>query len=231
MPALSALMVFHRDTPHLRSAVESVLNQTWRDLELVLVDNGTGLTADALGGAGRDPRLRWVRLARNEGIPSGHNAGLAVAAGEFIALLDYDDMAQPQRFERQIALLRSEPAVGLVSSLVDTIDETGTVVGREFSIVSGEAQRTYSAFAAPVVTPAYLGRRSVFARFPFRPEFSLAADFDFLARAAEVCEFAAVPEVLLHYRRYSGQTSESRKDVMEANWCAIRVATARRRRG
>lgn len=178
-------MVFHRDTPFLRPAIESVRRQTFRDWELVLVDNGTGLPADALGEAGRDPRLTWVRLPRNEGIPGGHNAGVAAARGEFIALLDYDDLALPGRLERQVDLLDRDPSVGLVSSLAESIDEHGRVTGGEFALVEPAAQRAYVAFAAPVVTPAYTGRRMLFERFPYRTELSHAADFDFLARAIE----------------------------------------------
>jgi glycosyltransferase involved in cell wall biosynthesis len=231
MPAVSVLMVFHRDTPFLRPAIASVLGQTLRDLELVLVDNGTGLSADALGEPGRDPRLQWVRLARNEGIAAGHNAGVAAARGEFLALLDYDDVMLPDRLDRQCARLRAEPALGLVSSLAETIDETGRVTGREFALVGPEAQRRYSQFAAPVVTPAYTGRREIFTALPYRPEFVVAADFDFLARVAERWPMAAVPEVLLHYRRYAGQTTVQRAVAIAAERCAVRLLTARRRAG
>lgn len=224
-------MVFHRDTPFLRPAIRSVLTQTWPDLELVLVDNGTGLNHDALGDLGRDARLRWVRLARNEGIAVGHNAGVAAAQGEFLGLLDYDDIALPTRCERQIARLRAEPALGLISSLAESIDEHGAVQGREFALVAAEAQRAYSAFAAPVVTPAYLGRREVFTRFPYRTELNPSADFDFLARALEAYPAAAVPEVLLHYRRHAMQTTVAQSGLLEAQRCAIRTLTARRRAG
>lgn len=231
MPAVSAILVFHRDTPFLRPAVESLLGQTWRDLELVLVDNGTGLTAEALGGSGRDPRLRWVRLPENRGIPAGHNAGVAAAQGEFIALLDHDDLALPRRVEAQVAALRAEPELGLVSSRAETIDEGGAVVGREFSLESAAAQRAYSQFAAPVVTPAYSGRRELFERLPYRAEFPLAADFDFLARAAEVAPMQAVPEVLLRYRRHARQATGVHAAEIEAQRGAIRLLTAQRRRG
>jgi hypothetical protein len=231
MPAVSVLMVFHRDTPFLRPAIASVLGQTLRDLELVLVDNGTGLSADALGEAGRDPRLRWVRLPRNAGIPAGHNAGVAAASGEFLALLDYDDLALPLRLERQVERLRAEPSLGLVSSLAETIGETGRVTGREFALVEAGAQRSYTQYAAPVVTPAYTGRREVFAALPYREEFAWTADFDFLARAAERWPLAAVPEVLLHYRRHAGQTTRQLAPQIAAERCAVRLLTARRRAG
>lgn len=229
MPVVSCLMVFHRDTPFLRAAVGSVLGQTWRDLELVLVDNGTGLPATALGELGRDSRINWVRLPRNEGIPAGHNAGIAHARGEYIALLDYDDLARPLRFDRQVELLRARPEVGLVSSLAETIDELDRVTGREFALIEAEAQREYTQFAAPVVTPAYAGRRAVFRELPYRAEFPLAADFDFLARAAEKTILAGVPETLLQYRRYPAQTTQARAAEIEEQRAAIRTLTARRR--
>jgi glycosyltransferase involved in cell wall biosynthesis len=231
MPVVSVLMVFHRDTPFLRPAIGSVLGQTWRDLELVLVDNGTGLSPDALGEAGRDPRVRWVRLPRNEGIPGGHNAGVAAAQGEFIALLDHDDLARPTRIERQVELLRRDPKIGLVASRAETIDANGRVVGMEFSLLKPAAQKIYAQYAAPVVTPAYAGRREVFTALPYRDRFPLAADFDFLARAAERWPMAGVEEVLLHYRRHAAQATQVHAAAIEQSRAEIRLLTARRRAG
>ncbi len=231
MPVVSVLMVFHRDTPFLRPAIASVLGQTWRDLELVLVDNGTGLTAEALGEAGRDPRLRWVRLARNEGIPRGHNAGMAAARGEFIALLDHDDLALPARIERQVELLRTDSRLGLVASRAETIDDAGRVLGPEFALLAPAAQKIYTQYAAPVVTPAYTGRREVFTALPYREIFPLAADFDFLARAAERWPMAGVDEVLLQYRRHSAQATQVHAVAIEQSRAEIRLLTARRRAG
>lgn len=231
MPVVSVLMACHRDTPFLRPALASVFGQTLTDLELVLVDNGAKLDPATLGDAGRDPRLRWIRFASNQGIPVAHNAAVAAAKGEFIALLDHDDIMLPTRLEKQVARLRAEPALGLVSSLAETIDAAGRVTGREFALVSGDDQRRYSEFAAPVVTPAYTGRRDVFADLPYRAEFSLTADFDFLARAAEQFGLGAVPEVLLHYRRHAAQATVEHAVRISAERCAIRLLAARRRAG
>jgi hypothetical protein len=229
MPVVSVVMLCHRDTVFLRPAIASVFGQTLRDLELVLVDNGVGLTAAQLGEGGRDPRLRWVRFECNRGIPAGLNTAIAASRSEFIALLDHDDIMLPPRLERQVARLRERPALGLVSSLAETIDAEGRVTGREFSLVAGEAQRRYTQYANPVVTPAYTGRRELFAALPFRTEFPLATDFDFFARAAEQSTLEAVPEVLLHYRRHATQTSVEYAGQMAAEQGVIRLLTARRR--
>ncbi len=229
MPQVSVILVFHRDQPFLRPAIESVLQQTMRDLELVLVDNGTGLAPDALGEMGRDPRVKWVRLPRNEGIPAGHNAGVAAAVGEFIALQDYDDVALPPRLERQLAVLRADPGLGLVSALAERIDAEGRADGRVFCLPESSQHFAYSQYAAPVITPVALGRREVFERWRYRPEFPFAADLDFQARIAEAGRMAVIPEVLLRYRWYGAQTTQVRAASIEQSRVAIQITTARRR--
>ena len=231
MPEVSVVTVFHRDTPFLRPAIASVLGQTLRDLEYVLVDNGTGLRADDLGELGRDPRLRFVRLPRNEGIPAGHNAGVAAAAGEFIALLDYDDLALPHRLERQVAALRADPGLGLVSALAERIDEQGRACGQEFCLPNAAEHRAYAPYAAPVVTPVAMARRDVLRAFPYRADFPFAADLDFQARVAERERMAVLPEVLLRYRWYPAQTTHQRAAAIEQSRCAIQILAGRRLAG
>lgn len=231
-PTVSVVMVFHRDTPFFRPAVRSVVDQTLRDWELILVDNGARISLEALGPEfSSDERIRWVRLETNRGIPAGHNAGIAASRGEFVALLDYDDLMLPQRLEKQVSRLRERPDLGLVSSLARRIDAVGTVIGEEFSLLQPAEQLAYTAYAAPVVTPAYAGRREVFAQLPYREVFSWAADFDFLARAVERWSLAGVPDVLLHYRWHDGQTTQQKRAAIEQNCAVIRLLTARRRAG
>ncbi len=229
MPLVSVIMVFHRDQPFLRPAIASVLDQSLRDLELVLVDNGTGLAAGALGERGRDPRIRWVRLARNEGIPAGHNAGIVAATGEFIALQDYDDVALPPRLERQVQALHEDPALNFVSALAEKIDERERSMGYVFCLPDSATHFIYSQYAGVVVTAVGMGRREVFQRWPYRPEFPFAADLDFQARMAEAGRMVVIPEVLLRYRWYSRQTTQVNTVSIEQSRCVIGLTTARRR--
>lgn len=231
MPVVSLLMVFHRDSPYLRPALASALSQTWRDLEVVLVDNGTGLSADALGELGRDARLRWVRLARNEGIPAGHNAGVAAAHGDFIALQDYDDLSEPDRVARQVEALRCKPDVALVAGRALRIDENGRQIGEVFCLPRAEEHATYAPFGGPIVMPAAMGRRELFQAFPYRPEFPFAADLDFQARAVERSSFAVLPEVMLRYRWYGAQTTQQRLREIEQSRSVVQLLSARRHAG
>jgi glycosyltransferase involved in cell wall biosynthesis len=231
MPVVSVVMAFHQITPFFRPAVRSVLDQTLRDFELILVDNGTGEGLAPLAGEAPDDRLRLLRHASNRGIAASINAAAAVARGEFIALLDYDDLMLPARLERQVACLRANPAAGLAGCCAETIDAAGRVTGREFSLSDPRDQFRYTQFAAPVVTPAYMGRREVFARLPYRTDFTVAADYDFLACAAELYPFTSVPEVLLRYRHHPGQTTRRAAARVRRERAAVQLLAARRRDG
>lgn len=215
----------------MRPAVRSLLAQTLADWELMLVDNGTGLGVQSLGEDGRDPRIRLVSLPANAGISGGRNAGLARSRGEFIALLDYDDIALPTRFERQVAALRADSRLGLVSSLAAQIDDSGTVTGRQFALLDEPAQRTFSNYTMPAPTSSYTGRRELFERFPFRPVLDLAEDFDFLTRVMEVALVRGVPERLIHYRHHGAQATNLQSAPQIFRACIVRLITARRRAG
>jgi len=197
-----------------------------------MVDNGTALPADALGELGRDPRLRWVRLPRNQGIPAGHNAGVAAARGEFVAFADYDDVSVPRRLEAQVAALRADASLGMVSALAERVDDaTGRVIGREFCLPDPAEHRAYAPYATPLITQVAMGRRDVLTAFPYRAEFPFAGDLDFQARVSERWRMAVLPEVLLRYRWYADQTTQQRGASIESSRAVIQVLAGRRAAG
>lgn len=227
MPVVSVVMLFHRVQPFLIPAVRSVLAQRHADLELILVDNGTGV-AESFFPA--DPRLRLLRLSSNRGIGGGHNAAVAAARGEFIALLDYDDLALPDRIATQVAALRADSTLDLVCGLAEGIDAAGKPLGREFTLAGSDAQFAFTAYSVPSITPTWLGRTELFRRFAFREEFGAAPDFDFLSRALEKARMGLVPATVTHYRHHAAQTTlQGATQVINA--CCIRRLTARRRAG
>lgn len=231
MPRVSVVMPFHRATPFLAPAIESILGQTLRDLELLLVDNGTGLPPCDLGAAGRDPRLRLLRHASNLGVAAAHTTAQQAARGEFIANMDSDDIAHPDRLARQVATFESQPKLGLLATHALIIDDGGQVCGTQFTLASAAEQRVFSAYSLPVTNPTLMGRREVFARHPMRGELNISSDYDFFARAAETHLTGCLPEPLLWYRRHAGQVTQSERPEMVFHACLIRLITARRRAG
>jgi glycosyltransferase involved in cell wall biosynthesis len=233
MPTVSVILVFHRDTPFLRPAINSILDQTFRDLELVLVDNGVGLMETDLGlSVGEDrPPIKWVRFPENRGIAHGGNAGFAAAVGEFAAFMDYDDIALPNRIARQVIALREHPAWQIVTTRAFLIDAQGAQTGESFTLLSPAEQATFSQFSMPATSPTMMARTEVVRRLPYRPEFIYAPDFDFFPRVADNAVTAAIPEVLLYYRHHANQSTQVGHDSQTLSANIIRLLTARRRAG
>ncbi|MBS0632845.1 MAG: glycosyltransferase [Verrucomicrobia bacterium] len=222
---------FHRVVPWLCEAGESLRAQTLTDWEWLVVDDGTGSGLSSLGELGRDPRIRLLSHATNCGVSAARNLAVSAARGEFLAMLDYDDVARPQRLERQVTRLRAEPALGLVGSAVDTIDEHGATVGREFALLDGVEQTRFSQYTMPVALSACTGRREVFERYAFRRDFDTAEDYDFFTRVGETWMTGAVAEPLAGYRVYASQTTQQRQDRQVFAASCVRLLTARRRAG
>jgi glycosyltransferase involved in cell wall biosynthesis len=223
-------MLFYRDTPFLRPAIASILSQSFSDFELVLVDNGSGLPVEALGELGRDPRLVLVRNQHHVDISLAWNIGVAASRGEYVALMDSDDIALPDRLLKQVEALRN-PSLGLVFTCADIIDEAGCFVEKAFSLLRPEEHFTYSQYTVAAISPTCTGRKEVFLKYPFRLEVNYAHDYDFFAQTVEHWQTICLPEVLLQYRRHSQQTTIVKQLNQNYHAGMIRLLTARRRSG
>lgn len=123
-PVVSVVIPAYNAERYLEGSITSVLSQTWIDLELIVVDDGStdGSVQKVLSFT--DPRVRLVSQA-NRGLAGARNAGIRAARGEFVAFLDADDLWLPEKLERHVALLRAKPGVGVSYSASAFIDDAG----------------------------------------------------------------------------------------------------------
>lgn len=188
---------------YLPETVTSVLAQSFRDFELIIVDDGSSDDVAAWAATLTDPRVRFVSQA-NRGIPGARNTGVAQAEGEYIAFLDGDDLWNPLKLEKQVAALDRHPDVGLVHTHVELIDEFGVRLGRSVNMnVGGDA-------LAPILVSNFIGtgsapmvRRRCFRELgPFytHPSIAWCDDWDMWVRIAARYRFAIVREPLTLYR-------------------------------
>lgn len=230
---VSVLMVSHNAGPYLQRAVQSIWQQTERNLELVLVDNAStdGSVAD-LRARCADPRLRIVPLERNLFHNGGLNQGLPHCRGEFIAILDADDLSLPDRLARQVARLRSDAGLGGVGAAAATIDAEDRITGRAFTLAAPDACGAFLRYDMPCIFSTLTVRREVFDQVGgFHPALATSHDLHWLARVGERHSFAALPEVLLHYRQHPGSTTSRKLWEIRADASAVRIAGERRRAG
>ena len=126
---LSVIMTVHNGEPFLREGVQSLLGQSYRDFELVVVDNGSQDDSLEVLRGFSDSRLRVIELGENVGRTAALNVALNVARGACVAVQDADDVSLPQRFERQTSWMSQHPDVALLGTWCEYIDELANHVG------------------------------------------------------------------------------------------------------
>ena len=103
------MATYNTDIPMLREAVESILNQTFRDFEFLIIDDGSENGSDEYLKSIADERVKIIRNPQNMGVTKSLNVGLKAARGKYIARMDADDIALPERFEKEFAYMESHP--------------------------------------------------------------------------------------------------------------------------
>jgi len=232
---VSVIMPVYDAERFLAEAVESVLQQTYTDFELVAINDGSNDgSLDMLKTyADRDPRVKIISRP-NTGIVGALNDGLAAATGEFVARMDADDVALPDRFARQVDYLRADPevvAVGCGCLLTDVDGDPFHVWGRLETHEEIEAKLLCGIASAIVHASIMTRRKSLQAIGGYRDDVGVSEDLDLFLRLAEIGRLANIPEVLMMVRRYddslSGQLSTSHRTTSRNKI----LAEARRRRG
>ncbi len=115
-PRVSVVMTLYNKGPFVEEAIRSVLNGTFADLELLVVDDASTDEGPGIVQGISDPRIRWLPSSRNQGRAASAQRGYDAARGDFIAILDADDVAHPERLARQVAHLDANPQVGVLGT-------------------------------------------------------------------------------------------------------------------
>lgn len=214
-PAVSVLMPVWNGEAHLEAAIASVLGQTWRDLELVVVDDGStdGTPALLARLAVQDARLR-VLTRPNGGIVAALNAGLAACRGALVARMDADDLCRPERIARQVAAFRDDPALVLCGSAIEMFGDRRGVLRFPTDDRGCRAMlATWSSFAHPSV----MMRSDVLQAHGLRYDagHQYAEDYRLWSDLARFGRLRNLPEPLLRYRVHAGQISQARRQAQQ----------------
>ncbi len=233
-PRVSVIMGVYNAEPYLAAAIESILGQTFRDFEFIVVDDGS--TDSSLQTLRRyaelDSRIR-VRSWANAGHARALNEALSLASGEYIGRMDQDDISLPDRFERQVHFLDEHAECVAVGCRVLLIDPEGLPIRELCTLENHEDIDRFDLEdkrGTALAHPTLMMRRTVLIGIgAYRPDFELAEDVDLLLRLAEKGRLANMAEVLFHYRQHPGSSGYARSRKMWlANMAAVQDAMVRR---
>jgi glycosyltransferase involved in cell wall biosynthesis len=211
-PHVSFLLPVHNAAATLGATMDSIFAQTFRDFELVVMDDASTDDTPALLQRIRNPRLRVHRNSANLELTRTLNLGLSMVRGPYIARIDADDLCMPERLQRQVAFLDDHPDVGVVGSFVETFsaDEppgSGQILRYPAEPLAAAATLL---FRSPLAHPAVMIRRAALEQHGLRYDetFRRGQDYDLWMRFFLTgLPMANIPEVLLRYRVHAAQAS------------------------
>ena len=209
-PLVSVIVpVFNRQSL-IADAVGSLVRQTVQDIEIIVVDDGSSDgSADVAERAG-DDRVRIVGHGRNCGIPAARNSGLEAACGRYVAWLDSDDVAHPQRLERQLQFLERHPEIALAGSAAGRITAQGRRrLGARVPFRSHETLCASLLFRSPFQQSSIIGRADVLKAYEYRAEYPVCEDLDMFIRVSRDHRVANLGQALVDRRVHNGQIGRS----------------------
>lgn len=158
-PAVTVLMPVFNAERHLRAAIDSILSQTLRDFELLIVDDGSTDGSAAIVAGYDDSRIRVERFRENRGLSAALNHGLAQATSPLVARQDADDVSRPDRLAVQVAALRRDSGLALLGSQARALDEDGRTIGEVDRPLDEVSVRWYALLDNPFIHTAVIFRR------------------------------------------------------------------------
>jgi glycosyltransferase involved in cell wall biosynthesis len=231
VPLISVIMPVYNADRFLQEAVDSILNQTLDDFELIVINDGStdGSLSLLQDYAAKDPRVRLFSR-ENKGLVATLNEGISAARGEFIARMDADDRCEPTRFALQIDRLRQEPALVALGSWAVAIDQDGMRIGpAPVPLEHEEIERALLAGRSCIYHPAVMMRAPALRQIGGYRDMAPAEDFDLWLRLSEVGRLANLREPLFIWRRvFSGIVAQTLSRQVQAVHRALRDAWIRR---
>ncbi len=208
-PLISVIMSVYNDEKYIRESLDSLLQQTLGDFEVIIIDDCSNDRTAELVEEYHEDRFHFIRNKENKGLTYNLNQAIAYASGTYIARMDGDDICLPERFEKQVEYLENHRNLMLISCRAQMFGEENLI-----SRIQGSPQELKAMMLIrPVLAhPGFMMRGELVRDFGMRYDetFRSAQDYDFAVRTAERFDIGITKEVLLKYRVHKKQISSSR---------------------
>lgn len=209
MPKISVVMPAYNAEKYIGEAIDSILNQTYKDFEFIIINDGSADKTKEIILSYDDPRIVYLENEKNSGIVVTLNKGLDYATGEYIARMDADDIAVKERFEKQINVMDSDLSIGVLGTGTRIFGET--VESREtHSTLEPEMLKAELLFSTCLCHPSVMIRKKVLDdnNIRYKEEYKGAEDYELWWQIASVSRIMSIPDVLHCYRIHPNQVTQ-----------------------
>ena len=197
---LSVVMPVYNAEKYLREAIESVLNQTFREFEFIIIDDGSRDSSLAIINSYNDNRIKIIVNNENKGLVYSLNHAISIARGYYIARMDADDICDLDRFQKQFDFLERKANIDIIGTNINLLTESG--VSKVIRIVPEDMMRirAFSIYHSPLMHPAVMGKREVFIENLYEEKMKGVEDYYLWSKLLLKYRIYNLKEPLLTYR-------------------------------
>ena len=202
------LPVYNTKEEYLRECIESILNQTFKNFELIIINDGSTNNAEEVILSYKSEKIKYYKR-ENQGITKVRNELISYARGKYIAIADHDDISLPYRLEKEVYFLENNPDISLVSGWIEVFPRKKIWKTKKIVKYFDMLKR------CEIIHPACMWRKDDFIKYnlKYEDEYVVAQDYALFAKAVRYLKCANIQEVLIKYRLHENNASK-RKGLM-----------------
>jgi glycosyltransferase involved in cell wall biosynthesis len=212
-PKISVIMAFHNSSRFIKDAVESILNQSFSDFELIIINDASNDDSDIIvANYFSDKRIVYIKNEERKNKSFNLNLGIKLAKSEIIAIMDGDDISEINRFEEQYNFLIKQPDIAVVGSYLQIIDANNNIVDKRTKLIDPEEIKKNILTYSPVQQPSVMFRKKVIVDVGgYNEKYYYRQDIDLWMRVVSSgYKISNIPKFLFRYRHYENSTSNNR---------------------
>lgn len=212
---VTVLMPVFNSSRHLQNAIESILNQTYKNIEFIIINDGSRDNSEKIIKSYKDKRIRYFSNRENKGIVSALNTGLDKTRGKYIIRMDADDISRPDRIERQVEYMNRNPSVGVCGTWIEVFGNASYIWKPP---VNDKEIRSMLFFESPLAHPSACIRSKLIKTYKIKYDlkYQYVEDYKLWIDLSKVSKLANIPLVLLRYRTHHNQIGSAHKNRQAA---------------
>lgn len=220
---ISVIITVLNGEEYIKFAIESILSQSYEKFELIIVNDGSVDRTDEFISSYDDKRIKYIKNETNQGQSYSRNLAIKMSKGKYIAIMDADDIAHPERLEAQLVYLENHPEISFCCSYADIIDDNNLSTGQKKLPLDEGSLRLKLLFECPIIHPTVMWRKSDFIdnNLWYDEFFVYAQDYDLWSRATEKLRLGVIPQSLLKFRFHHSKSISSSKKGVQIKYAKI----------
>lgn len=206
-PEITVLMSVFNGQKYLKEAIESILNQTFRNFELLIINDGSSDSSEQIVRSYTDHRIKFVINEKNQGLPFSLNRGIELSRGDYIARMDCDDISLPTRLEKQLAFMKANSNIVACGTWIKSIGDKGGYTNKFLS--DPNEIKANLLFNTSLAHPSVMMKKNALLKSNLRynVEHLHFEDYALWVELSKIGNLSNIPEILLLYRLHRDSVS------------------------